>query len=169
MKKKLSLLWACCILLCAAGCCAEVSESPSQGLPVVVVEEAAQALAELCGEDNTPALSGIIDSPAYLADLNGDGTYEIYLYAIDMSEPAMNLAVGFVQCYDPASGKVSAVSKERTADVGITEYEEALYIIVRTFDGSDAVVYRAALIDGKLACADIDAALQKEVLAALEH
>ncbi len=162
--KKLFMLLVCGLLLCASGCAAD--ETPSSGLPVIEVapEDVDAKLAELSeGAQGETSLFGYPILPGWLADLNGDGVYELY----------MNLSFGsgicndLVQYYDPATGQASMLNERMITDYYAMEYQGALYIIARPYTGEDAAIAcRAVLTDGKLACEDIDAELQEAVLAA---
>jgi hypothetical protein len=168
MKKMLLITLALLTLSCISGCGAgaSVSETPSPGLPVVEVapEDLGAKLAELSADaQSEPALIGYPIQPSYLADLNGDGIYELYA----------NLCFGSgivderVQCYDPASDQTSTLSDRAVTDYTAEVYEQALYIIARPYNGGEAaVVYRAELSDGTLTCADIDVELQEAELEA---
>jgi hypothetical protein len=84
----------------------------------------------------------------------------------------MNLTFGSgivnerVQCYDPATGQTSMLNERMVTDYIVVKYEEVLYIIARPYNGGESVAYRAALINGELACEEIDAELQEAVLEA---
>jgi hypothetical protein len=167
MKKRLYILVTCSLLLCAAGCtsAAPADELPTPGLPIIEVapEDLDAKLDELSGgAQEESGLWGYPIRPGYLADLNRDGKYELY----------MNLCFGSgivderVQCYDPATGQVSVLGDRMITDYVAVEYEGVLYIIARPYEGGDATVCKAALTDGALACEDINAELQKEMLEA---
>lgn len=171
MLKKLFMLLICGLFLCTSGCASSVpaDETPSSGLPITEVapENLDTKLAELSeGAQSEPVLIGYPIRPGYLADLNGDGVYELYA----------NLCFGSgivderIQGYDPATDQTSTLSDRAVTDYIMVQYDQALYIIARPYTGDDtAVVCRAVLTDSALACEDIDAELQEAVLAAQEQ
>jgi hypothetical protein len=109
-------------------------------------------------------LMGYMVSDVFLADLNGDGLYEVHANATTGS----GISHDFVQSYDTATGTFSALSERFMKEFHFAIFEERLYLVMYPGPiGSYApTVSRPVLRDGALAEEQVDQALRDRVLAA---
>ena len=165
--RKLIVLWLVFMLLCSG--CGKASEQQGNAAATVAMVTDVQripgweTIEKGFEADQDIGLMGYMIFDVYQADLNGDGTLEVYVNSVAGS----GIIHQFVQCYDAASDTYSMLNDRMVTDYYVVEHGGELFIIARPYirDGQ-ASVCRAALMDGCLACGEIDAALQEEVLEA---
>ena len=165
--KKCATLCFIIIILCS-GCGNRSNELPRQqsSITAAIVNDAQgipewKKIKDGFEENQDIGLMGYMVFEVYQADLNSDRICEYYVNSVAGS----GIAHTFVQCYDVASEMYSMISDRMVMNFYATEYNDELYVIAIPYNGDgNTTVYRAALIDGKLACKDIDDTLQEAVL-----
>jgi len=159
VKRNVVLVLLIVLVVLAVGCSKD--ETP---LAVVEITNEYEIQDGITYLEQDSKLMGYTPIEMFNADLNSDGTYELYVN----SEEGSGIIHTFVECYEPISETYSAISKRAATDYHFCIYKDELYIIATQNMLSSLLqppcAYKAILVDSVLSLEEIDEKLSDNII-----